>query len=108
LENLRKKKPNPVTIIHPETAGKLGIQEGDQVYIETKRGRCKQWAVLNAGIDPRVVSASYGWWFPQEGAEKQYGFEESNINMLTDDKPPFNPEMGSTNLRGFCCRVYRA
>lgn len=108
LETLRKKKPGPVTIIHPETAGKLGIQEGDQVYIETKRGRIKQKAVLNAGIDPRVVSASYAWWFPEEGAEKQYGWEESNINILTDDKPPFNPEMGSTNLRGFCCKVYKA
>jgi anaerobic selenocysteine-containing dehydrogenase len=108
LETLRKKKPNPTTIIHPETAGKLGIQDGDQVYVETKQGRIKQKAALNAGIDPRVVSASYAWWFPEEDAEKQYGWEESNINILTDDKPPFNPEMGSTNLRGFCCKVYKA
>jgi anaerobic selenocysteine-containing dehydrogenase len=108
LETLRKKKPGPITIINPETAAKLGIQEGDEVYIENKRGRIKQKAVLNAGIDPRVVSASYAWWFPEEGAEKQYGWEESNINLLTDDKPPFNPEMGSTNLRGFCCKIYKA
>jgi anaerobic selenocysteine-containing dehydrogenase len=108
LENLLKEKPGPITIINPETATKLGIQEGDEVYIENKRGRVKQKAVLNAGIDPRVVSASFGWWFPEEGAEKQYGWEESNINLLTDDKPPFNPEMGSTNLKGFCCKVYKA
>lgn len=108
LETLRKRKPWPVTLIHPETAAKLGIQEGDQVYIETKRGRIKQKASLEAGIDPRVVSCSYAWWFPKEGAENQYSWEESNLNILTDDKPPFNPQMGSTNLRGFCCKVYKA
>jgi len=108
LETLRKMKCGPSTIIHPETAGKLGIQEGDQVYIETKRGRIKQKAVFDSGIDPRVVSASLDWWFPEKGAEKQYGWDESNINILTDDKPPYNSEMGSTNLRGFCCKVYKA
>jgi anaerobic selenocysteine-containing dehydrogenase len=82
--------------------------EGDQIYVETKRGKIRQKAFLDDGIDPRVVSCSYAWWFPKEGAEKQYGWEESNINILTDDRPPFNPQMGSTNLRGFCCKVYKA
>jgi anaerobic selenocysteine-containing dehydrogenase len=108
LETLRKKKPNPVTIIHPETAGKLGIQDGDPIYIETRRGRVRQIAALDAGIDQRVISAGLDWWFPEEGVEQLYGWEESNINILTDDKPPFNPQIGSTNLRGFCCNVYKA
>ena len=108
LKTLRNKKPGPVTIIHPETAAKLGIQDGDPVYIETKRGRVKQKAALDAAIDPRVVSAGLDWWFPEEGTGKLYGWEESNINILTDDKPPYNPEMGSTNLRGFLCKVYKA
>jgi anaerobic selenocysteine-containing dehydrogenase len=107
LETLRKVKSEPTTIIHPETAAKLGIQDGDPVYIETKRGRIKQTAALSAGIDPRVVSVSYAWWFPETGVEQLYDWEESNINILTDDKPPHNREMGSTNLRGFLCRVYK-
>jgi len=107
LEALRKKKPEPVTIIHPETASKLGIRDGDPVYIETKRGRVKQKAALSDGIDPRVVSAGYGWWFPERSAEQLYGWDESNINILTGDTPPFGPEMGSTNLRGFLCKVYK-
>jgi anaerobic selenocysteine-containing dehydrogenase len=108
LETLREKKPEPVTIIHPETAAKLEIQDGDPIYIQTKRGRIRQKATLDTGIDPRVVSASYAWWFPEKGVSELYGWKESNINILTDDKPPYNPQMGSTNLRGFLCKVYRA
>jgi anaerobic selenocysteine-containing dehydrogenase len=108
LETLRKKKPGPVTRIHPETAAKLEIQDRDTIYIETKRGRIRQKATLDTGIDPRVVSASYAWWFPEKGVSELYGWKESNINILTNDKPPYNPQMGSTNLRGFLCKVYRA
>lgn len=108
LKPLREKKPNPLVTIHPETASELGIRDGDLVFIETKRGRIKQVATLSSGIDRRVVSASYAWWFPEKGASQLYGWEESNINILTDDKPPYNREMGSTNLRGFLCKVYKA
>jgi len=54
-----------------------------------------------------VVGVDYAWWFPEKGAESQYGWAESNINMLTDNKPPFNRELGATNLRGILCKVYK-
>ena len=41
--------------IHPETAAKEGIQEGDWVVIESPRGKVRQRAKLFAGMDPRVV-----------------------------------------------------
>ena len=104
---LRGMHPEPMVNIHPETADKLGIKEGDWVYIETKRGRIRQKAYLTTGIDPRVVGADYAWWFPEKGASDLYGWAESNFNLLTDDKPPFNPEIGSTNLRGILCKVYK-
>lgn len=104
---LRGSHPEPIINIHAETAGKLGIEEGDWVYIETRRGRIKQKANLSITIDPRVVFVDYGWWFPEKGASDLYGWAESNINILTDDKPPYNPEMGSTNLRGILCNVYK-
>ena len=105
---LRGSHPEPIVMVHPETAGKLGIKEGDWVYIETKRGRIKQKAVLTTGIDPRVVGTDYAWWFPEKGVSGLYGWAESNINILTSDKPPFNREMGSSNLRGILCKVYKA
>jgi len=107
IRTLRKYHPDPVVYVHPETAAGLGIKEGDWVWLATKRGRVRQKAVLSEEIDPRVVGVDYAWWFPEKGAEEQYGWSESNINILTDDKPPFNKELGSTNLRGILCRVYK-
>jgi anaerobic selenocysteine-containing dehydrogenase len=107
VASLRGSHPEPTTTIHPETAAKLGIKEGDWVYIETRRGRIKQKAALTAGIDPRLVGIDYGWWFPEKRLAELYGWAESNVNVLTNDEPPFNREMGSANLRGFLCKVYR-
>ncbi len=107
IGSLRGVHPEPMIHLHPQTADELGIKEGDWVYIETKRGRIKQKAHLAPDLDPRVVGVDYGWWFPERGAEL-FGWEESNVNLLTDNRPPYGREMGSTNLRGLFCRVYRA
>jgi anaerobic selenocysteine-containing dehydrogenase len=108
IPSLRRIHPEPVMIVNSETAGRLGIGDGDWVYVETKRSRVKQKATLSTSIDPRVVVVDYGWWLPERGEAELYGFTESNINMLTDNRPPFSREMGSANLRGISCRVYKA
>jgi anaerobic selenocysteine-containing dehydrogenase len=107
LATLRGTHAEPVVSIHPETAKKLGITEGNWVYIETKRGRIKQKASFSNDIDPRVVELDYGWWFPERGvAADLYGWAEANVNILTSDKPPFSKEMGSPVFRGILCKVY--
>lgn len=108
ISSLRGVEPEPVVEIHPESAKRLGIEDGEWVYIETKRGRIKQKANITTKIDPRVVGLSYAWWFPEKDTSELFGWQESNINILTDDKPPYNPQVGSTNLRGLVCKVYRA
>lgn len=104
IEKLRKACRDPIAEIHPETAARRGIANGDWMWIETRRGRMRQKAKLTAGIDPRVVSAQHGWWFPdQPGPE--YGVWQSNVNLLTDNQPPYDPAMGTYQLRALLCRV---
>jgi anaerobic selenocysteine-containing dehydrogenase len=107
IASLRKAHPEPVVQMHPETAVRLRVQEGDQVFIETKRGRIKQKAVFSTDLDPRVMGVDYGWWFPEKGASELYGWAESNVNVLSNNQPPYNREIGSTNLRGMLCKVYK-
>jgi len=107
IPSLRKERPDPIVKINVETAGKLGIREGDWVHISTKRGKIRQKASLVDSLDPRVVEVDYAWWFPEKEASHEYGWKESNINVLTDSKPPYNREMGSFNLRGISCKVHR-
>ncbi len=105
IATLRGRHPEPLLYIHPETARDLGVESGDMVYVETVRGKIKQRALFSEDLDPRVVGVDYGWWFPERGISNMFGWQEANINILTNDKPPFNKEMGAPVLRGIACRV---
>lgn len=107
VKRARLKKPQPTVEVHPDTARKAGLTEGDWVYIETHKGRIKQQLVLDSDLDPRVVFVSFGWWFPEEPADL-YQFRKSNINVLTDGDPPYESMVGSEELRGVPCRIYKA
>ncbi|MEM3550940.1 MAG: molybdopterin-dependent oxidoreductase [Candidatus Bathyarchaeia archaeon] len=102
---LRELQPYPAVQIHPETAKELGIKDGDWVWIETKRGRIKQKAVLFAGMHPKIVVVQASWYYPEEPGP-DHGVWKSNANILTSNEPPFDPAMGSTNFRALLCKVY--
>lgn len=104
IKSLREKRPHPKVEIHPETASKYGIHEGDAVVIETRYGKITQIAYITDIIDPRVISASHGWWFPEGKAESQYEWEKSNFNMLTS-KDTLGKQFGTPNLKGLPCRI---
>ena len=57
----REQHPDPITEIHPDTAAPLGIQEGDWVCVETRRGVIKQKAHVTDEIHPRVVNVQRHW-----------------------------------------------
>jgi len=81
---LRHFREYPDIEIHPDTAAKFGISEGDWVEVENPFGRARQKAHLVITIDPRVVHTRHGWWYPeQDGNEPNlFGVWKSNINNL--------------------------
>ncbi|KPJ77510.1 MAG: hypothetical protein AMJ54_07865 [Deltaproteobacteria bacterium SG8_13] len=102
---LREIRPDPIVEIHPQTAEKHGIESGQWVDISSPRGCVKLRAKLNAGIDPRVIVAEHGWWYP-EIKEEGHGWDISNINILTDNSPQsLDPLMAATNLRVCLCSI---
>ncbi len=110
IASLRRRVPDPLVEVHPETAARLGIAEGDWVCIETVRGKVCQRARLTPGIDPRVVNADR-WWYPEEPGEEPslHGFWIANINVCTDDELDHcDPLYGSWPMRGLLCRLTRA
>jgi anaerobic selenocysteine-containing dehydrogenase len=110
IDSMRKRHPNPLLQIHPQTAQKLGIDNGDWVWIETPSGRIRQKSLYFEGIDPRVVHAEHGWWFPELPGEEPWlhGVWESNVNVLTDDSSErCNKVSGGWPLRTNLCKVYK-
>lgn len=82
---LRSFHPDPICELNSTVAQDLGIDEGDWVLIENHRGKAKMRARLSAGLNPKIVRAEHGWWFPErEGAAPEFfGCSDSNINALT-------------------------
>ena len=104
VKTLRDKSSEPMVEIHPETAAVLGIQEGDAVRIETRAGQISQKARLTPHIHPRVVSAAYGWWFPEQDIVDKGNWTRANFNMLTTTDG-LGREFGTPNLKGIGCRI---
>ncbi|HPB69617.1 MAG TPA: molybdopterin-dependent oxidoreductase [Syntrophales bacterium] len=104
IRRLRERRPHPTVEIHPETAARHGIGDGERVVIETRHGAMTQRARLTDGLDPRVICASPGWWFPEGDPARQYDWGEANVNLLTSVEK-LGREFGTPNLKGLPCRL---
>lgn len=102
--SIRNMRPFPVVEMNPETAGTLGLREGDWVAIETKVGTCRQKLSFNRDVDPRVIIATFGSWQP-ELPDDLYGWRTINLNLVTPSGPDYDPLTGAVTLRGVPCKV---
>jgi len=91
LDGLRRRNLEPAAQIHPDTATKYGITDGEPMIIETKIGSLQIKAKVSDEIMPGMISVPHGW-------------EEASENMLTDDTPA-DPVSGYPALTGLLCRV---
>lgn len=105
----REIHPFPITQIHPDTAKRYGIEDGDWIWIENRHGKCRQKAEVTLGIDPRVVHAEHGWWYPEKsGAEPSlFGVWESNINLLTTACQA-GPTGTGAPYKNQLCKIYKS
>jgi len=94
LPSLRKLVPEPLIEINPETAGSLGIADGDLVKVESPRGSIKVKARLTEDILPKILAMQHGW-------------NDANANILTDDKAR-DPVSGYPGFRSVMCRIAKA
>jgi thiosulfate reductase/polysulfide reductase chain A len=109
IPQLRKRVPDPEIEMHPDTAGKANIKDGDWVWLETPRGKGEKIRLktkLTSDIDPRVVNAAHGWWFPEKPAP-EHGCFDSNVNVVLSFDPPWEPIVGAVPTRGTLCKVYK-
>ena len=110
IESVRRKHPDPLVQVNPETATKLGIKNDDWIWVESPRGRIRLKCQYFYGIDPRVVHCEHGWWFPELPGEEPWlhGVWESNVNVLTADDPDrCNKLSGGWPLKTALCKIYK-
>lgn len=111
VPSMRKRHPKPTVGMSAATAQRLGLAEGDEVLIsrqDTPEVEIVQYVHLENMVDG-VVSAEYGWWYPEKraGAPDYSGCFESNVNLLTRGTVPMDPEplIGTWIYNGIPCRI---
>ncbi|MBW1943822.1 MAG: molybdopterin-dependent oxidoreductase [Deltaproteobacteria bacterium] len=108
IKTLRDRVPDPLLEIHPETAERENMKDGDWVWIETpqvKGERVKFRVKVTDTIHPKMVHTRHGWWFPERPAPER-GCFDSNINVVMTDDPPREDICGSVRTRGTLCKIY--
>ena len=108
LPTMREIHPTAIADISSEIAEENGIKEGDWVWFENKRGKCKQQVHIAPGLMPKLVRARHGWWFPERpGAiPSLYGVFDSNANNLTT-MGVYGPTHYGAPYKSTLCKVYK-
>ena len=104
----RKVSPDPTVRLHPDTAKRFGVAEGDWVAVETESGAgsCKLRVEITDRTTPDVVTTGIGWWRP-EGATPTFDALDININAALTYGGPMDPATGSVDTRYLPCRLRR-
>jgi anaerobic selenocysteine-containing dehydrogenase len=102
IPGLLKLQDKPNIFIHPEDAEKRGIQEGDRVWVRTKRGRVPFYAKVTERIIKGVIEANMGGGGPLQPQE----WREANVNDLTDHEN-CDPISGFPVFKALLCEVER-
>jgi anaerobic selenocysteine-containing dehydrogenase len=95
IPDLKEKCPEPYAEIHPKTAERYGLKDGDSVIIGSNRGQIKVIARITEDLLDGVVSIPHGW------------SGEANVNLLTDVHCR-EPIMGYPQMKSQLCSIRKA
>lgn len=106
---IREIYPAPQTWINPVTAAEIGVETGDWVYLESRRGKTQGVAWVTEDVAPKVIYQER-FWNPEllNSDDPSQAWKAMNINVLTKNDGPYNPEFGTYTLRGFTVKVTKA
>lgn len=110
MPSLRRREPDPTVEMHPDAAAARSIESGDWVRLATPEGAVRARALLRPALDPRVVSATHGWWQACEAlglpGYDATSAEGANMNAIIGNRE-VDPISGSVPHRSYLCEVTR-
>ena len=103
IPSLAAKQPWPLVTLHPDDAAARSIEDGDDVFVVSPRGRVRFRACVTDGIVPGVIEANMGGGGPIGPA----AWQEANVNELTDFENR-DPISGFPVYKALLCDVVKA
>jgi anaerobic selenocysteine-containing dehydrogenase len=108
LGSLRRRNPDPGFELHPETAARFGVTDGEWMDVETPVARIRVRASVTPTIVPGVVCGTHGWWEACEATGSEaldpYSERGANINLLVTNELR-DPIGGGVSHRSSLCRI---
>jgi anaerobic selenocysteine-containing dehydrogenase len=100
IEILVKGKPRCTLQVHPDDAGRLGLEDGENARIRSRVGELEVPVEVTDGIMPGVVSIPHGWGHSDPGTSMEVASRHAgvNTNVLTDGV--VDPLSGNAVLNG--------
>ncbi|MFQ8866916.1 MAG: molybdopterin dinucleotide binding domain-containing protein [Eggerthella lenta] len=102
---LREIYPVPEMWIHPDDAATYGVEDGQWCTIASRRGETHGKARVTTAIAKGVIYQERFWAPELLDTDPERAYRVMNINVLTKNDEPYNPEYGTYTLRGFQVKV---
>jgi anaerobic selenocysteine-containing dehydrogenase len=101
IPNVRTSRPWEVAVeINPETAHKLGVKDGEDVWLESPAGRLRLRARLYQGIAPEAVHVPFGAGHGAGGRFAQsWGSNPNRLVGVEADRLTGTPALFATRVR---------
>lgn len=106
IDSLREIRTAATVEIHPATAEKHGIGQGDWVTIENPWGKCQMVADITPIVKEGVIGCDHGWWYPEDKDAELFSVRKSSINSLMPWKEIGKLGLGS-HYGALPCKIYR-
>jgi len=104
--------PENTASLHPDTAGNLGISDGDYVWVESQWGKIKVKAKLTQGIRPDCVAVDHGFghWSPGLSVAYGKGANDGDVapNATIEEQLQWNDPSMSAYWEDIAVKVYKA
>jgi thiosulfate reductase/polysulfide reductase chain A len=97
-------KPAAPMVVHPDTAARYGVADGDEVWVESKYGKVKARVLLSRRMHPEVIGLQHGFGHTALGRyARNRSTSDANLRPTKSD-----PLSGQALHKEGCVKVYRA
>lgn len=107
IPRMRALHPEPMIYVNPKTAAAYGVKDGDWVWVENQRGRCKRVVKETPIVNEHTVSTDHAWWHPEAPGELDQGLYDL-WDLTIENLLPY--DCGKTgfgaNYKNTICKIY--
>ncbi len=108
IEEMRKRHPEPLLFVSPETAELYRISEDEWVEVENELAKISIKVAIKETMPNGLIRIPHGWWKPEmkQGVGHLSGaLKYADAQLCRDDEDYLDLEQGIPHLKGVPCRI---